>query len=314
MPTAINAVNCKKYEAGLGLIDCEPFFGEPRAVIVTPPNWSLPVTETFDLDYIVEQVQNGVFVPFLNAVQFTENTGDSTKQDYTGGNRRTVRNANPDYTFEYNNGIAWHAAAYSYNGYKGRVIFIDKAGNMQLQRNVAGTQIMGFLADDINTRTYRQAAGDTSAGTMLDVHLDNPEEFNRQMVMVSRDTLGTNINSELNGIISVKVVVNSASVLNGVVVDITAIANSSFGIEALLVGNLEMLNVTTGVVSAITTATPSTSVIGRYTLVPTTAPVAGNTVVVRTKNFGLNQATLLVDSSPAQLYKGTSAPFSPVAA
>lgn len=309
MPTLINAVNCKKYVAGLGLIDCEPFFGEPKSVFVTPPSWSVPVSTTIDLDYIVTQVQNGVFIPFLNAVQFTENTGDPTRQDYTGGNRRTVRNANPDYTFEFDNGISWHTAAYSYNGYKGRVILVDKAGNIKLQRNVAGDTLTGFLADDINTRTYRQASGDTSAGTMLDIHLDNPEEFNRQMVMISRDTLGTNINSELNGVINVKIAVVSASVANDIVVDITAVANSSFGIEGLLLGNLEMLNVTTGVVSNISVATPSTTIIGRYTLEPTIAPTATDEIKVRTKNYGLNQATLIVDSSPAQLYKGESAEF-----
>lgn len=307
MPIAINAVNCKKYENGTGLVDCEPFFGEIQSVIVTPPNWSLPVTETFDLDYVVSKVQDGTFVPFLNTVQFTENTGDPARTEYSGGRRRTNRNANPDYMLDYDNGLGYHVASYSYNGYQGRVFFIDKSGNIQIQRNVSGTSIMGFLADDINTRTYRQQAGDTRPATSLEIHLANPEEFNRQMVLISVDSINANLNSELRGVVSVKLTVVSATATS-VVVDVESVNNKVFGIEALAFGNFEINNVTDNAITTVGAATPSTAKEGRYTLgtfSPTLA--ASDSIIVQTKGYAINNATLITDST--QLYKGTSEPF-----
>lgn len=303
MPTLLNAVNCKKYELGTGLVDCEPFFQEPKAFIITPMSWSMPVTETFDLDYVVSKIQDGTFVPFLNAVQFTENTAEPTRQDYTGGNRRTNRNGNPDYTFEYDNGTGFHAAAYSYNGYKGRVIIIDQAGTVQLQRNAASTVITGFYADDIWTRTYRQQAGDTRPATMIDVHLGNTEEFNRQMTLISSDTIGSNLNSDIYGVISVSIGIVTASVGNGLTVDVKSVNNTTFGVQGLDLNVFEIYNVTTNTVSTPIQAIESTTVAGRYKLADGLA-TAGQNIIVRTKSFALGYAGKPDDSN--LLYRGQS--------
>lgn len=314
MPTLINAVNCKKFVLGTGLVDCEPFFGTPTSVMLVKPNWSLPVDDsaTFDLDYIVARVQDGTFVPFLKSKGFTENTPEPTRQDYPQGQRRTTRNGLPDYTFEYDNGLGFHKAGYSYNGSNWNVIIFDEAGNAQLQSNVAGTAVMGFSASDINTRTYRQRNGETAAATMIDIQLASAEEFNRQMVMIGVEQINANINSELRGVVSVKPVIVSASVANGIVVDVLSVNNTTFGIEALLLGNFEIYNVTDNVVTNVSAAVASTSIPGRYTLTSAAvAPGATDVIRVQTKGYSLGNATLLAGST--QLYKGQSDVFTMVA-
>lgn len=313
MPTAINAVNCKKFVLGTGLVDCEPFFGQPTSALLVKKSWQLAVddSDTFDLDYIVARVQDGTFVPFLSAKGFTENTPDPTRQDYPQGQRRTIRNGNPDYTFEFDNGLGFHKASYSYNGSSWNVILFDQVGNAMLQSNVAGTILTGFSASDINTRTYRQAAGDTAAATMLEIQLANPEEFNRQMTLINVADINANINTELRGVISVNINIVSASAASGVVVDVTSVNNSIYGIEALLLGNFEMHNITDDVVSNISTAVASGTVAGRYTLTPTTPPSNGDVIQVATKGYSLGNATLLVGST--QLYKGISTEFTATA-
>lgn len=318
MPTNINAVNCKKFVLGTGLVDCEPFFGTPTSVILVKPNWSLPVDDTavFDLDYIVARVQDGTFVPFLASKGFTENTPDPTRQDYPQGQRRTIRNGLPDYAFDYDNGLGFHKAAYSYNASNWKVILFDEKGNAQLATNYAGTAITGFSASDINTRTYKQRNGDAAASTMLEIQLASTEEFNTQMAMVGVDTINGNVTTELRGVISVfpasVPAIISASVANGIVVDVRSANNTSFGIEALLLGNFEIFNVTENVVTNVTTATASTTIPGRYTLVSAaTAPAATDVIRVQTKGYSLGNATLLAGST--QLYRGQSGVFTMVA-
>lgn len=310
MPTLINAANCKKFVLGTGLVDCEPFFGQPTTAMLVKKSWQLPVDDsaTFDLDYIVARVQDGTFVPFLSAKGFTENTPDPTRQDYPQGQRRTIRNGNPDYMFEYDNGLGFHKAAYSYNSSSWNVILFDQVGNAQLQSNVAGTILTGFAASDINTRTYRQASGDTAAGTMLEIQLASPEEFNRQMTLVAVADIGANINSELRGVVSVNINIVSASVASGIVVDVTSINNTAFGIEALLLGNFEVYNVTDDVITNASAAVASTTILGRYTITSAaTAPAATDEIRVQTKGYSLGNATLLAGST--QLYKGQSGVF-----
>lgn len=309
MPTQINAVNCKKFIKGTGLISCEPFFGEITSAFLTSKSWKLSLddAEDFDLDYVISKVQDGTFIPLLQKEEFTENTGEPTRKDFSGGKRRTIRNANPDYTLEFDNGIAYHGNVYTLNDGSWNVFFVDNSGNVQIQRNVAGTAIMGFDADDVNVRTYRQQQGDNSAGTLVDIHLADPEAFNRQMVMISRDEINANLNSEVLGVVSVEMTVVSATATS-VVVDVKASNNTKYGIEALEATNFEIYNGTDDAVATVSTATASTTVLGRYTLSTFSPTLATSDVIqVQNKGYSLGQSTLIADT--AQLYKGQSPEF-----
>lgn len=309
MPTAINSRACKKYEAGTGLVDCELFFGEPSSFFLVRRGWTLNAnTTTLDKEYIINAIQSGTFIPFQATRAFTENTPDPTRQDYSGGERRTIRNGNPDYTFEFDNGVGFHAAAYSYNGGSFDLINVDRSGNLQLQRSIDNTTLKGFRISDLNTRTYRQRSGDTAAGTMVEIQLADVEAFNKQMALISVETLGVNVNDEVRGVVSVNMKVVSADVSDGtVVVDVTAVNNNQTGIRALTVDQFDLFNVTSNALVAITSVDESLTIAGRYTITPTAMPAAGQVIKVQTDGFNVGQAARI--SGSAQLYKGESANF-----
>lgn len=308
MPIAINAVECKKYLKGTGLVSCEPFFGQPTSIFLTRPGWSLSTTgvASFNKEYIIQQIQAGVFIPFLNTLSFTENTPDPTRTEYTGGRRRTIRNGNPDYSFEFDNGIGFHTAAYSYNGGNFGAILFDELGNALVISSIDLASVYAIALSDINVRTYRQKAGDAAAATMLEVQVANVESFNRQMVIIPVSAIGANVNEEVFGVVSVNIEVVSASVANGIVVDVKAANNSNFGIRSMLMANFQVFNVTDDVVSGVSAAVESTTVAGRYTLTVTATPPGVDDVIqVMTYQYNLDQATRL--QATAQLYRGVSA-------
>lgn len=307
MPTAINSVECKKFVKGTGLVSCEPFFGQPTSIFLTAPGWSLPTatTASFDKEYIVQQIQGGVFIPFLNTVSFTENTPDPTRQEYTGGKRRTIRNGNPDYMFEFDNGVGFHTAAYSYNGGKFGAILFDEVGNAQLIASIDLATLYAIGLSDVNTRTYRQQSGDTASATMLEVQVESPEVFNRQMVIIPVEQIGVNVNNEVFGVVSVKINIVTASVANGIVVDVTAANNPKFGIRNLVMGSFQVANLTDDVTSSVSAAVESTSVPGRYTLTVTaTPPGAGDSIQVMTYQYNADQSVRIPQTN--QLYRGIS--------
>lgn len=313
MPTLLNAVNCSKFQRGTGLTSCEPRFGRPVGFLLTKKSWNFDASGAteYTLAYELEQIRLGNLIPFLNSENFVENTGEPNRQDYDSGRRKTNRNANPDYTFDFDNGVGFHVNASDFSGSDFNVIIIDDAGNRMMQRSGDGRVLKGFTADDIWVRTYRQKTGTTNASTMVDIHLADPIAFNTQMVLLMRDEIGFNINTDINGVIDVKMTIVSASVANGVVVDVKAASNDKRGIEALGAENFQILNVTDDSVSLVTTAVASGTVIGRYTLTPATNFTTGDDLKTQTEAFGLNQATLIEDTT--ELYKGESNEFTATA-
>lgn len=132
--TVVNGQNCKKVVLGTGTVDCEIKLSQPYSIIRVPNNWSFDVTSSgagFNLEYAIQQTQGGVFAPFLKTLEFTDNTADPTTEEFQGGATAVIRNGKPTYQMRFNNGIGFHKAAYSYNGFgTNSVILVDKAGNV----------------------------------------------------------------------------------------------------------------------------------------------------------------------------------------
>lgn len=311
MPATItNGANCKKFVLGTGMVDCEIRPSQPISVIRVPNNWSFDLTNNgagFNLEYAIGQTASGIFAPFLNTIEFTNNTPETTTQDYQDGGTAVVRNGKPTYMMSFNNGLGFHKAAYQYNGYgTNSVLLIDSVGNVWGQINDAGTVLRGFPTNMFNTATYQPKAGDTNAATNISFQIKDEDAFNRNLVLISREDIGANLNNELLGVVSVNIEVRSADVSDGtVVIKVTGVNNPKFGIQALnSVGAWDLVNVTANTISAISNVAASTTEAGVYTLTPTTMPTVGQVIQIQTKQFGLGEAYRV--SPSAQLYRGIS--------
>lgn len=307
MPTRIDYQLCNKNNGGTALIPCAIRMARAKSFLFVTPDWSFDIeTDTFDGDYVREQIALGKFTPFLNTVSFTDNTPETTYKDYDDGARGVIRNGLPEYSFEFDNGAAWHAIVSGYSSFQaGGVIIVDKAGNIWLQKSMDGSKLFAFSVNYLNVPTERAATGDETTGTMLQFQIANEIAWNRNRTVITAEQAQININDEVRGILDVTFDPVSNSVANGFVVDIKAKGNTAYGIEALDATDLRLINNTTDAVINITSVTPVAGIAGRYSISPT--PSA--TTVVRIETYDQGTGSMVAIVGDLLMYKGVSDPI-----
>jgi len=265
----INTLLCNKDFLGTGLNPCE-FIQKKEwySFIKVPSGWSLSISELEGLTKaeVIALVQQTTFDLFYNATAFTDNTADPTNEDFSSGISLTVRNGLPMLQFEFRHGIAFQSAASSKNtSMQGGVILIDRDNNIYGTWNNDETEFSGFTLSMFNTQTYRPTTGDTGARTLIDMQLANEVEINRRMAVITADSLGFNIVKDIKPIVSTYVVINSASVANGINVTINGLGNRGYGMPGITVDNIRVVDMTDNTVESIDTVSTGIEV-GNYTI------------------------------------------------
>lgn len=304
----INALNCKKDNLGLGIVECEARLKDFKSFFLVPKTWKLAIADvaTLNLAKFVDFVQNDTLQPFLNAVEFTNNTPEATTKEYTGGVMSVIRNGKPQYSFEFDNGIGFHKAAYSKNSFNQyNILIADSTGTLIGATTADGLFFTGLSASMVNTATYMPQVGDETAKTIVTFQLSNEDQFNRRMAILTSESLGMDVNSELMGVIGVNID-GTASAASGFNVTVTAVNNTIFGIEGLAVGNFRIRNTTNNTVLPITSVTAGATP-GTYTL--TATPTAASTYIVETFDATATPPTATALVGDNQLYRGVSKPI-----
>jgi len=301
----INSKNCLKLLLGTGMVPCELKLKDFKSFLLVPKSWSLDVlTGTFDTDYLVSQIQNGTFVPFLNTVEFLNNTPETTTKEYQGGIMAAIRNGKPFYSFEFDNGPAWHGAAYSYNSFQAwNILIIDSAGTVVAMSSADKTKITGFPLSMLNTATDTPQVGDETAKTIIQFQISNEVAWNTRKALITIDVSGVDINTDVNGIISV-IMEGVSSVAAGHTLEITANSNENYGIQAFEETNIRARNTVSNAVMPIESISETTP--GLYTVIFSTPPVAGVKFVYETYDATATPPTATALISTNQLYRGVS--------
>lgn len=301
----INAIACDKNALGLGLVGCQPYLTEFKTPILVKKGWSMTRTafEALELADFVELIQTGVWEPVLGTKGFTDNTPDTTTEEYSGGSMSAVRNGKPLYQFDYNKGIAFHKALSSKNSFQEYdIILVDSSDTMVLALSPDGLRVTGLSASMVNTATYRPTAGDTSANTSLTIQLDNEIQFNNRMAIYTAEQSGVSPNTEFIAIANVNIT-GTATAGDPILVTVTSGQNTIYGVAGLLAGDFRIVNTATNAVLAITTVANGTNV-GDYVITPTVALTLGQTITVQTYDSALSVGVAaLADNS---LYEGIS--------
>lgn len=302
----INAVNCNKEDYGLGIVDCEQFFNEPKTPILIKKSWRMLKEdfEALDAAGFVELVQKGDWIPIPGAKQFTADIPEPTTEEYSGGIISVIRNGKPRFQFDYDKGIGFHKALYTKNSFaQYNVGVVDSSGNILLATSADGEYLTGITAGMVNTRTYVPKSGDTSSSTPFEFQLTNEEQFNRRMALYTTDQSGVDFNEDIMPITGVTIT-GTAEAGEPINVSVKAFTNSAYGIEGLTVSNFRVVNTATNAVVTLTSVTAGTNA-GDYILTPTTPTTAGQTLRVEMYDETAGYAVALIE--PNQLYKGVSA-------
>jgi len=302
----INAVNCNKEFLGAGIGTCELFLNQQmNGEITVPKSWSLPVTNgavDLTLADAIELVQQTTFDPLLGAIDFVDNTGDATTQEYSGGITSIVRNAKPVYQLIFESGIGFHKAAYSKNSFNNKNILLVFGGYIVGAYSPDGTKFTGLDMSMFNTQTLRLPAGDTRQRTLVDFQLSNEDQFNRRLAILTPEMLGFDFSSEVMPIqsASITAVATAGDPIN---VTVNSLNNTNYGIEGLTVSDFRVVDTTTNAVVALTSVVEGVTP-GTYVLTPTTGLVINHVIYVQLYDATELVATALVGDN--QLYKGQS--------
>lgn len=300
----INGITCNKATPGTGMPDCYLTQGMYKsAYLVTDPTWELILaTDTYDQDYVIEKIMDGTFHPLLQSDDWTRNTPDPTRQDYTGGISRTVRNGKPMGMFMFNNGPLWHANVSQFNGRSDlRMILIDNAGTQRLQKSVDGLKITAIPLSDFNVATYVEQVGDTNASTNIEYQIADEVAYNTRPALLPVSQTGFDGNTEVKGIIDTTIT-GSGDISDGkITINVKSVINPDFGARGLTATDFRVVNNANNTEVTITSVVPNPLVPGEYAINATLTGITS--VTVSTYDADLDVIVARVGTS-TQLFRG----------
>lgn len=308
MSILINQRNCLVSRRNLGLSDCIVEAGRPVGYVLVPDGWSLNLTtDVFDLAYVNLQIQLGNFVPVLGAVEFTNNTPESTTEEYQGGIKSVVRQGLPEFTFKFiKGGWKYASALYTYNSQQAFDILIVHE-NGAISGSTNGTVLRGFDLGMLNTGTYMFTDGNTAGYVNVMMQLVNADQYNREVAVLTSDALDFNPTSDLYAITDIVLAGTADASDNKVYITASFAMNEASKLAGIASSNLKLT--INGVDNAIVSTTYN-STSGKYEIVPTATLVAGQKVVVQLYDVSESVDTANINN---KYYKGATPEITVVA-
>jgi hypothetical protein len=301
MSVLINQKDCVAVRKNLGLPDCIIQEGRLTGFILTPKGWSINLeTDTFDKEYVNEQIQLGNFVPVLGAVESTNGTPEATTEEYQGGVMAVVRNGLPYFTFKFlKGGWKFASALYTYNSFQAfDVLFVFSTGAIAGATN--GTAFTGFDLGMLNNGTYMFTDGSTSASVSVMMQLINEVQFNRDVALLDASVLDFKVNTDILPISDIVLTGTADASDNKIYVKAVFDINKQTALMGVASANLRLF--VNGAVDVIVSTTYNT-LTGNYEIVPTATLIAADTVVVQ-----LYDSVAVVDTAKigTKYYKGST--------
>jgi len=281
MAIPINQKDCVTVRHNLGLPDCIIENGRLTGYILVPKGWSLDTTtDTFDKAYVNDQIQLGNFIPILGAVEATNNTPESTTEEFQGGVLSVVRNGLPYYTFKFlKGGWKFASALYTYNSQQAfDVLFVFSSG--AIAGATSGTTFTGFDLGMLNTGTYMFTDGSVSASVSVTMQLMNETQFNRDVAILDASVLDFNVNTEILPITDIVLTARADASDAKVYFKAQFRMNLNTNLLGIAIANLRSF--VNDAVDVITPASLSyNSLTEEYEYTPTAVLIASDTVVVQ---------------------------------
>ena len=208
MATLVNYIECTAgARKGTGVLGCKIPTGIPDGFIAVSKTWEFdPETEDFDEAYQKLQVQKGLWHPFNNAVDFTENNEETQLKTYNTGIKLPTREGLPELEFVYSNGYSWHSAVYSFNGYGNYNIILVWKNNVIGTATKPDGKLTGLSAGYLNVKPFKNSNGSDPAETMIAFQLIDGYQYNSQMSLIDGSVNGFNV-SNLKGSLDAKITV-----------------------------------------------------------------------------------------------------------
>ena len=248
--TKVNFFDCDQQRKGTGTLSCEIPTGVPTGFLLVEKSWRITTaTEDFNTAYIITKIKEKVFVPFLDAINFTDNSEDPITFTTQIGVKLLARDGKPEFVLDFSKGYAFHSAAWSYNSfgnydviltYDNGVVFLAKAEKGQLKGHTTGL---------VNTGNFTHKDGAESEKTSVMFQLTNPNEYNADGALLDPTANSFDIDV-IKGIVDATLLKVSNATTN-VVVSVHASANLAIPIQGLLFTDFRGVGTTAAVTAAL---------------------------------------------------------------
>ena len=297
-------INCQSDKRNIGVEPCVVVPGQKKGHILVDPLWELDLTtETFNNAYVLEQVQLGNMRFVGGAFGVTTETPDDTKEESTSGEMSVVRKAMPVVTTTVKKGYEFQAGIY---GLQGENVFgvleIFETGIIGACVSKDGTKLTANQVGMYNVKTFQDNDGTNSASTIIEYQLTNVGQYNQDRVYLTNLDFDPN---KVGNIIDVKLTGTADASDNRVYIKAVWARNTSYNISIFATANFGL---TIDGVEDTISAVVWDSTNNRYSITPTTALTAGESVVVR-----LRDTTIPTAKVGNKFYKGVSPAITVVA-
>jgi hypothetical protein len=295
-----NFKKCDGNQLGTALPECFAQLGYPIGFIRVPRNLSLDSeNDALDLAYMTEQIQKQDFIPFVNSVNYTENTPEPTSQEFDSGAKLVVRNGKPEFVYDYINGKLWDGVAHSYNANnRGAVILAFDNGTLLMAES--NGMLSGFDLQMQNAASFKNRTGSEVAKTQITIQIQDEFGYNNNFAILTRDQLGFDVSNDLPQVMDVNLIPEDTAAGESLNVAAVATLNSGSNILGLTDANFRLVvNGAAGVISSVS----FNDVTEKYVIGPTTPFAIGDVVYVELYDTA---ASISVANLDNQLYKGKS--------
>ncbi len=230
----VNFFDCDQQRKGTGTINCEVPTGVPTGFFLVSKSWRLDVSvDTFDTAYINTQIKSKVFVPFLDAINFTDNSEDPVTFTTQIGVKLLARDGKPEFVLDFSKGYSFHSAAWSYNSFGAYdVILTYDNGVCFLAKDGSGEDLKGHTAGLVNTGNFMHKDGAESEKTSITFQLTNANEYNADGALLDPASNEFDLDV-IKGVVDATVKKVSNATTN-VVVSVHATSNLAIPIQGLL--------------------------------------------------------------------------------
>ncbi|MBQ19149.1 MAG: hypothetical protein CMD31_00180 [Flavobacteriales bacterium] len=291
-------LDCNQKRKGTGKIACEVPDGVPNGFYLVPKSWRLdPSTDDFNTAAIKAQVKKKSMVPFLDAINYTQNNEEDVIFTTQTGVQLLSRNGKPFFSFDFDNGYQWHTAAYSYKSfgaydvvpvYDNGVVFLAKTNDGKYKGHTAGL---------VNPQTFKNKDGQNPSMTTFGLQLTNPEEYNTSGVLLDPVANSFDVDA-VPGIVDINIEHVSNSTAD-VVVKVTMGSNGAIPVLGLTDTDFRALGTAIAIDSV-----AYDSATGNYTIT-FASDVSGDYSGLVIETFDTDDSTKVVDISGV-LYEGAS--------
>ena len=273
-----NTLSCSLATLGTGTKNCAFEIKLVNGIYAVARGETIADADDFTKAYVQEKIQQGEWIPLIDAIGFLDESADDTIQTTQSGVEIKANLGRYKFTLEYKKGEYFNKAMSSLDSFgKFDIIFVDEAGNWLMTENASGVG-KGFKAGMFSPLKTKLNDGSVATSKSLTFQLLDRAEWDDRLVWIDVSQSGFSPD-EADGANDIVASFNVAptNLDTTLIVDFISTADTNTALAGLVDANIlvtvdGLLDATTWVADAL--------IAGRYTGTLAGGALATNEIVI----------------------------------